>query len=102
MAEREMCVHSRDRVRPVLPVCAMKNQISDEAMGCQKLTVIFMSLPLLKLTGDRVGTLLRDVSSRHQPGKKKSEVGWLLSSLRAETSGEQALLMMAVLQLKTL
>lgn len=49
-----------------------------------------------------MGTLLRDVSSRLWPGKKKSEVGWLLSSLAAKTSGEQALLMMAVFQLKNL
>lgn len=49
-----------------------------------------------------MGTLLRDVSSRHQPGKKKSEVGWLLLSLGAKTSGEQTLLMMAVFQLKNL
>lgn len=48
-----------------------------------------------------MGTLLRDASSRHQPGKK-AEVGWLLSSLGAKTSGEQALLMMAVFQLKNL
>lgn len=48
-----------------------------------------------------MGTLLRDVSSRHRPGKK-SEVGWLLSSLGAKTSGEQALLMMAVFQFKNL
>lgn len=46
--------------------------------------------------------LLRGGSSRHQPGMKESEVGWLLSSLGAKTSGEQALLMMAAFQLKNL
>lgn len=45
-------------------------------------------------------TLLRGGRSRHQLGVKKSEVGWLHSSLGAKTSGEQALLMMAAFQLK--
>lgn len=75
--EREVFVQRREQIHPMLPVCAVKNQISDEAAGCQKLTnrVIFMLLSLLKLTWDRVGTLLRDVSSRHQPGKKKQKLG---------------------------
>lgn len=46
--------------------------------------------------------LLRGGSCRHQPGMKEPEVGWLLSSLGAKTSGEPALLMMAVFQLKNL